>query len=107
MTKNEFATDSTCFTTAATSNNKKIAVEEQQRRSIYDNNVDNDNEKSRKFRWSSCFSFITTKFKKSSKSSRQQQQKIRTSQSYEDFDRKDAHLVPTSVLSETIEGKNL
>lgn len=36
------------------------------------------NNKSRKFRWSSCFSFIT-KFKKS------KSQKVRLSQSYEEF----------------------
>lgn len=58
----------------------------------------NINDKSRKFRWSSCFSFVTSKLgKRSNKLSSNPQ--IRLSQSYEDFDNKHGD------LSETIDGK--
>ncbi|KAL0135757.1 hypothetical protein V8B55DRAFT_1550067 [Mucor lusitanicus] len=56
----------------------------------------NINDKSRKFRWSSCFSFVTSKLgRKSNKFSSNQQ--LRLSQSYEDFDNK------RNDLSETID----
>lgn len=65
-----------------------------ERHSVYDN----DN-KSRKFRWSSCFSFVT-KFKKPSKS-----QKIRLSQSYEEFAAPVEYPIITKSVPATIQGR--
>lgn len=66
------------MTDDSTTNSQSHTNKTLERRSIYDNDNHSVNNKSRKFRWSSCFSFIT-KFKKS------KSQKIRLSQSYEEF----------------------
>jgi putative cell wall-binding protein len=66
-----------------------------QRKSTLNHNSDNL-EKSRKFRWSSCFSFIS-KIKKNNKQTR-----IRASQSYEALDQDDKD---DNKITELIEGK--
>lgn len=68
------------------------------RRSVYiDEHNNNFNKSSRKFRWSSCFSFISSKFKKS------KSQKIPAADELE----RERHDVSENITAETIEGKKL
>lgn len=74
-----------------------------ERRSIHGNNDDDsslNNNKSRKFRWSSCFSFITTKFKKP------KSQKIRYSRSFDEFEHNKTY-VPANIVPKTIQAADV
>lgn len=109
MTKDEFNTATSTTTTNTTNSTTQPYHRRNAERRLSaitddDDNDNNLNDKSRKFRWSSCFSFISTKFKKSKSPSHN---KIRTSQSFEDFDSKKVNYVgPTDLFpEETIEGK--